>query len=196
MKLANTIPICDAFVHLMNPLLEIVIHDFRSGTICYINGGLSKRKIGDPSLLDMNELEENIDKTIYSKLNFDGRLIKSISVPLSDQWLMCINCDISIFSQMQALSNKFLQTSSENQPESLFKSDWQEKLHIGIHRYIQEKQWQFDTLSAAAKKELVKHLFNIGAFHEKNAADYVAKVLNMGRATIFNYLKEFRRNDH
>ncbi len=40
------------------------------------------------------------------------------------------------------------------------------------------------------------YLFDIGAFHEKNAADYVANVLNMGRATIFNYLKEFRKNDN
>lgn len=196
MSITNYISICDALVYLMNPLLEIVIHDFTSGTICYINGGLSMRKVGDPSLLDMGELEENIDKTIYSKLNFDGRLIKSISVPLSNQWLMCINYDISIFNQMQTISNKFLQLSSENKPESLFKSDWQEKLHISIHRYIQEKQWQFDNLAILSKKELVKHLFDIGAFNEKNAADYVANILNMGRATIFNYLKEFRKNDN
>ena len=30
------------------------------------------------------------------------------------------------------------------------------------------------------------------AFKEKNAADYVAKVLGLGRATVFKYLKEWR----
>lgn len=192
MNLSTYTSIADALVLLMSPLVEIVIHDFESGTIRYIKGGLSKRKAGDPSLLEMGELEENIDKTVYSKLNFDGRLIKSISVPLSDKWLMCINCDISIFNDMQRLSGNILHATHQNKPEGLFKNDWQDKLHIAIHGFLQDKNWRFETLSGAEKKELVKYLFEQGAFHETNAADYVANILGMGRATIFKYLKEWR----
>ena len=188
--LSNYIPICDAIVRLMDPLVEIVIHDIAQDIIIYINGKLSNRKIGDPSLLDPEGLG-SIDQIVYPKVNFDGRLVKSISVILEDKYLLCINCDISIFNKMQELSGVFLQMS--NQPQSLFTNDWQEKLHVSIHSFLQNHNLSFDHLSQNDKKALAKHLFDLGAFHEKNAANYVAKVLRLGRATVFKYLKELRK---
>ena len=192
MTISNYIPLCNAVVLLMKPLVEVVIHDLASDTICYVNGNLSKRKVGKPSLLETKEFEANIDKIIYPKINFDGRLIKSISIPVENKWLICINCDISIFNQMKNLGEIFLNHDKINKPESLFKNDWQEKLHIAIHSFLREKNWNFNDLNAHKNKELIKHLFDIGAFAEKNAADYVAQVLKLGRATIFKYLKELR----
>lgn len=187
--LSYYIPICDAIVRLMDPLVEIVIHDIAQNIITYINGKLSNRKIGDSSLLDPESLNR-IDQIVYPKVNFDGRLVKSISVVLEDQYLLCINCDVSIFNKMQELSNALLQMG--NQPQSLFTNDWQEKLHVSIHAYLQNNNMSFNHLSQNKKKDLTKHLFDLGAFNEKNAADYVAKVLGLGRATVFKYLKEWR----
>ncbi len=187
--LSNYIPICDAIVRLMDPLVEIIIHDIAGDSITYINGKLSNRKIGDASLLDPEGLN-SIDQIVYPKVNFDGRLVKSVSVILEDKYLLCINCDISIFNKMQDLSSALLQMG--NQPQSLFTNDWQEKLHVSIHSYLQNHNLSFDHLSQNDKKTLTKHLFDLGAFHEKNAADYVAKVLGLGRATVFKYLKEWR----
>ena len=187
--LSSYIPICDAIVRLMDPLVEIVIHDINQNSIAYIHGKLSKRKVGDASLLDTEELK-HIDQIVYPKVNFDGRLVKAISVILEDQYLLCINCDVSIFNKMQELSNALLQMGY--QPQSLFTHDWQEKLHISIHSYLQNHNLAFDHLSQNNKKALVKDLFELGAFNEKNAADYIAKVLDLGRATIFKYLKEWR----
>ena len=187
--LSSYIPICDAIVRLMDPLVEVAIHDINQNSIVYIHGKLSKRKVGDASLLDTDELK-HIDQVVYPKVNFDGRLIKSISVLLEEKWMLCINCDISIFNKMQELSSALLQMG--NQPQSLFTNDWQEKLHVSIHSYLQNHNLSFDHLSQSDKKTLAKHLFDLGAFHEKNAADYVAKVLGLGRATIFKYLKEWR----
>ncbi|MBP6985670.1 MAG: PAS domain-containing protein [Alphaproteobacteria bacterium] len=187
--LSNYIPICDAIVRLMDPLVEIVIHDIAGDSITYINGKLSNRKIGDASLLDPEGLC-SIDQTVYPKVNFDGRLVKSVSVILEDKYLLCINCDISIFNKMQELSSALLEMGSPPQP--LFTNDWQEKLHVSIHSYLQNHNLSFDHLSQNEKKALAKHLFDLGAFHEKNAADYVAKVLGLGRATVFKYLKEWR----
>lgn len=189
MMLSSYILICDAIVRLMDPLVEIVIHDIAGDSITYINGKLSHRKVGDASLLDTEDLH-HIDQIVYPKVNFDGRLVKSISLILEDKYLLCINCDISIFNQMQELSSALLQMG--NQPRSLFTNDWQEKLHVSIHAYLQNHNMSFDHLSQSDKKALAKHLFDLGAFHEKNAADYVAKVLMLGRATVFKYLKEWR----
>lgn len=161
-------------------------------TICYIRGNLSQRQIGDPSLLEPDELEEGIDKVVYPKINFDGRLIKSISVPIENQWLICINADVSIFNQMKSLGEIFLNAPQINKPESLFKNDWQEKLHKAIHTFLQKQDWKFELLNTRQKKAIVKHLFDCGAFEEKNAANYIAQVLHIGRATIFKYLKDWR----
>ncbi|MCS5707647.1 PAS domain-containing protein [Candidatus Berkiella cookevillensis] len=188
--------LCNAIVLLMKPLVEVVIHDLSSGTICYIEGVLSKRQIGDPSLLELSGFEDNLETIVYPKLSFDGRLIKSISVPLSDKWLICINCDVSVFNQMQTLSQQFLEISQKAGPKSLFAKDWQEKLHLAIHTYLQEQAWYFESLTNRQKKEVAKHLFGIGAFNEKNATDYIASTLNIGRATLFKYLKEWRHLNH
>lgn len=191
MVLKNYMALSDAVVFLMDPLVEIVIHDITANKIVYINGSLSGRSVGDPSLLEKEELED-IQNVIYTKMSFDGRLIKSISLVLDQQWLLCINCDLSVFGKMQELSNLFLQSKKTPQPRSLFVNDWQEKLHQTVHGYLQENKLDLATLTQAEKKALVSYLFEAGAFHEKNAADHVAKILTLGRATIFKYLKALR----
>lgn len=197
MNISQYIPLCDSIVLLMRPLIEVIIHDLVSGKICYINGNLSKRKVVDSSLLALGEFEKNIDQIIYPKINFDGRLIKSISVPVDNKYLICINADASVFSQMKNLGEVFLNTIKDSQPESLFKNDWQEKLHVAIDDFLKKQGLKFDELNQFQKKILTKYLFDLGAFAEKNAADYVANILGLGRATIFKYLKEWRNdNEH
>ncbi|MFO1257548.1 MAG: PAS domain-containing protein [Gammaproteobacteria bacterium] len=192
MDIYNYIPLCNALILLMNPLIEIVIHDLSSGTIFYINGNLSNRQVGDPSHLEPSKFEQDLHKIIYPKISFDGRLIKSISIPIEDKWLICVNADISLFDQMKNLSELILRCSSDSQPSSLFINDWQEKLHVAIHHFVKEKSWKFEELNHAQKKVLAKHLFESGAFSQKNAPDYVAQMIGLGRATIFKYLKEWR----
>ena len=189
MHLTSYIPLCNALVRLMDPLVEVVIHDIEKNTIAYIAGRLSKRAVGDASLLEVNDLE-NLDHVIYPKINFDGRLIKSVSVLLVKTHLLCINCDVSLFHQMERFAASFVQVAK--QPTPLFTNDWQERLHASIHDYVRAHHLSFDHLTQSHKKALTKHLYDAGAFHEKKAADYVAKVLGMGRATVFNYLKEWR----
>lgn len=193
MTFTRYIPICNALALLLKPLVEIVIHDLESERICYIAGNLSQRCIGDLSLLNLGGLESNLDQITYPKINFDGRLVKSISVPVEDNLLICINCDVSVFAQMNQLSNCLLLSTQPDMPESLFKNDWQEKLHHAIHTYLNQKGWGFDSMTQKQKKEVVYYLYQQEAFQEKNAADYIANALGLGRATIFNYLKLWRK---
>jgi predicted transcriptional regulator YheO len=60
-----------------------------------------------------------------------------------------------------------------NQLQSLFINDWQEKLHVSTHAYLQNHNLLLDHLSQSDKKALAKHLFDLGVFHEKNAAVFV-----------------------
>lgn len=194
MSWTSYIPICNAIVELMHPLVEIVIHEIDSDSIVYINGRLSARKVGDSSLLNKEALKD-IEQIIYPKINFDGKLVKSISVMLNNKWLLCINCDVSVFNKMQRLSEALLQSTDAAKPNSLFSNDWQEKLHITIYDYLQTNNLSFENLSAINKKNLIEYLLSLGAFDEKKAADYIAKILTISRATVFKYLKELRKNE-
>jgi predicted transcriptional regulator YheO len=183
---------------LFSPLAEVVIHDLSTKKICFISGALSNRKIGDDSLIDFSSSELNqVFFENFTKINFDGRLIKSISIPIKEQRkvkaIMCINCDISVFKDINSLSEILLSTKAE-QPKALFALDWREQIHEAIHSYIKSMRWDFAKLTSSQKKAIVHHLFLGQAFLHKNAADHIAKILKMGRATIFNYLKNWRNN--
>lgn len=193
MTLKDYSPIFDALVLLMKPMLEVVVHELATDRICYINGNLSKRQVGDPSLLDVGILKENLDQRVYIKINFDGRLIKSISIPLEQKWLLCINLDVSLFSQIKDWALQMLKPDMLGKPISLFKNDWEDKLYETIFDFTKSKNWQVESLTQSQKKEIIEHLFKLNAFFEKNAAQKVAQVLKMGRATVFNYLKKWRK---
>jgi D-arginine utilization repressor len=193
------IPLCQALVKLMAPLVEVVIHNIESNTIVFIDGNLSSRKVGDPSLLD--RAAEDIEQVVYSKISFDGKPIRSISIPLINnekkpKFLVCINFDTSVFAQIKDLVSNVFNHSIEEQPQALFKDDWQERLHTGVHKILKRYSWKLDYMNNKQKKYLVEELFRQGAFNQKNAVDYVAKILRMGRATIFNYLRGWRNYDH
>ena len=211
MNIDYIIQFSESVARLYHPFAEVVIHDLNTGTIQAIFGTLSQRKIGDPSYLKAQEVAKEMagfnnatvpgatkyENIIYPKINWDGKLVKSTSMPLRDKsgklsHLVCINFDVSWFKQMQTLSEEILISPSQFQPAALFKNDFQEK----INRYLQEaliaREEMIETLRPKEKKQLVRDLFLKGAFDQPKAVDYVASLLKMGRATIFNYLRNWR----
>ena len=111
MKWEQYFSIGKSLVKLMSPLVEVVIHCLKTNKIIFIEGSLSKRKIGDPSLLD--EDLSSVDQEVYTKLNFNGRLIRSTSIPIKENniivGLMCINYDINTFQELNNLTSIFLE---------------------------------------------------------------------------------------
>lgn len=186
---------------LFGPLTEIVVHDLKTQKIIFIEGSISIRKVGDPSLLEeeLNNLDE-ISLTPYTKLNFDGRLIKSISIPINEnnipRALLCINFDISPFQEMSFLADNFLDKINNKKPDVLFKNDWQERINEFIHNCIKTNNLHFSSLTNNDKKYIVQKLYDSNAFSEKGSAEYIAKILHLSRATIFNYLRLYKGKQH
>ncbi|MBV8047062.1 MAG: PAS domain-containing protein [Paludibacterium sp.] len=189
----------DAIATLLYPYAEVVLHDMASHTVAYIANNFSKRSVGDDSGLD--ELPAKLETDIigpYEKLNWDGRRLRSISVALRDEagrieGLMCINMDISVFESARAALNLFLSGDRVvAQPDVLFQDDWQERINQFIHRWLRTRQLSLSILQREHKRELVEALQQEGAFRGRNAANYAANVLGMGRATIYKYLKEMK----
>lgn len=200
-SLNQAIEIAQALCKLMGPLVETVIHDLSTGKILFIEGSISKRQVGDPSLLEEDpHFEQELAQAVYSKLNFDGRLLKSISIPIKEKdkvvALLCINYDVTLFQELSTLTNTLLGNTPSKKPDVLFKNDWQDRINEFIHHFLKQNDLQFSALTNKDKNKVIRMLYEQGAFSEKNAADYIAKTLQMSRATVFSYLRQWKKSNH
>ncbi|VWB51834.1 YheO-like protein [Burkholderia lata] len=191
--------VADAIALLFQPYTEVVLHDLSTQTVAYVANNLSKREVGDDSALEeigFDERENVIGP--YEKLGWDGRKIRSISAVLRTEsgepvGVMCINFHQAALDQAkQALELLLSSAVLQPQPEKLFRDDWQDRVNVFLDHWLQERKLTLSMLTREHKRELVAALYAEGAFNGKSAANYVAKVLALGRATIFNYLKELR----
>ncbi len=200
--LKHYFPIAEAITLLLQPHAEVVIHDLQSGKIAAIYNNFSKRSVGDLSLL-----EEVADHTklpdvfpVYAKTNWDGRKMKATTATLRDHnknpmGLLCINLDISKWEEFRGFLDQWVATQNyQNQPEVLFKNDWREKINLYVCDYLKRESTTLKMLSKEKKRDLIKALHREGAFNAKHAATYAADVLNLSRATIYNYLRKTDEN--
>lgn len=178
---------------LFHPHVEVVIHDLKTGLIAAIYNNFSKRKVGDESLLD--QIEEFPDVfPAYIKTNWNGKTIKSVSSTLRDSkgkaiGLLCMNLDISKWEELSHFLESFTHIAAKKQPAALFKDDWREKINAYVSTYVAKEKTTLKHLSKEKKKALVLELYSNGAFTAKNAASYIADVLDLSRASVYNYLK-------
>ncbi|MBM6580415.1 PAS domain-containing protein [Microvirga sp. BT689] len=198
-ELAAYAPVCDAIALLFQPYAEVVLHDLSTETVVYLSSPFSKRELGEPSLL--HEIDFKPSDTIigpYEKVNWDGRRIKSVSAVLRSglkaAGILCINVDVSHFhAVMQTLSALVAVPQSSEKPASLFKEDWHERINEYIQSWTRQRGLSIAEMTRIQKQQLVADLAGDGAFGGRNAAAYISRVLGLGRATVYNYL---RRKDH
>ncbi|MDP2748277.1 transcriptional regulator [Pseudomonas sp.] len=199
-ELDNYRTIADAIATLFFPHAEVVLHDLRTQKVDYIANNISKRVIGDDAALEDMLSGEVDERTIgpYEKLNWDGQKIRSVSSVLRDAngtpiAVLCINLNISMFETAKQALELFLSSSKlVPQPDALFRDDWQERINTFLHSWLRQRQLGLNLLTRDHKRELVEALHAEGAFKGKSAANYVANVLNMGRATVYKHLKEIK----
>lgn len=195
-ELKNYFPIGEVICNLLFPHAEVVLHDLKTKCIAAIFNNFSKRKAGDESLLH----EEHIGELpavfpVYFKTNWDGRRIKSVTATLKNQksipiGLLCINLDVSKWEEMGHFLLQWTHNiEKQTQPELLFKDDWRERINTYVSKYLKKEGLSLKTLDKKKKKNLVHALHREGAFSAKNAAHYIADVLDISRATIYNYLR-------
>jgi predicted transcriptional regulator YheO len=196
MSLSVYHPLCDAIARLLQPQAEVVLHDLGTETVAHIANPFSRREIGEPSLL--HEIDFNPDVTLigpYEKVNFDGRRLKSISAVLRDPdgraiGVLCINLDVThLQNAIDLLTALTRVPTGAGQPVELFKEDWHERINRYIHDWTAREGVAIANLSRDQKRHLVAELASNGAFGGKHAAAYISRVLQMSRASVYNYVR-------
>ncbi|MBL8986118.1 MAG: PAS domain-containing protein [Gemmatimonadetes bacterium] len=197
--LARTVPLADGLAALFYPFVEVVVHDLATQTIVHLANNLSRRAVGDATALD--DIEFDDDESVigpYEKRNWDGGPMRAISLLIRDDHhrpigVLCVNVAMAGIEQARATLELLARgVRVSPQPERLFRDDWQDKIITFLHAWLEARHLALGGLTREQKHELVLALESSGAFRGRNAVPYVAKVLDLGRGTVFKYLKAAR----
>jgi predicted transcriptional regulator YheO len=194
-------PLCDAISKLFYPNVEVVMHDVITKKLVYISNAFSKRRVGDSMINDIKDFSSLKDDWIgpYDKVNDDGKKLKAVSTIIKNTknepiGLICINYNIepmeTLFDSLKGLLN--FNDSAKKTP-ILFSQNWKEHTTQTIERYLNKKNISLSALSTPEKKELIFFLYDEGIFEIRNVVTYVCNILNISRATLYNWLKEKKK---
>lgn len=198
--LQSFVPVADAIAILLQPHAEVVLHDLGKGTIHHIANGFSRRRPGDSSLTELEDVV-SFDQPVlgpYGKINWDGRSLKSISAVLNDATgapvgLLCINVDVSMFEALHAVAGAFLRfADTAVRPSALFENDWREDVNGIVGQFVSERGLSLSKLTVRDRSALIAALDARGLFSVRNAAPYIAGLLKLSRATLYKTLKQVR----
>jgi predicted transcriptional regulator YheO len=199
--LSPFIPVCDAIAALFSPHVEAVLHDLETGLIVHIANAFSKRRPGDNSLNEAG-LVSTLDEDVigpYAKSNWDGRRLKAITSVLRDPGgvpvgLLCINHDIEafagIFDQLKSMMDI---TAPMPKTSALMANDWREAVNSVIGEFLTTHRTSLAGLTSTDMDGLLALLETRGVFAIRKAVPYVAEILKLSRATIYNRLGAIRQ---
>ena len=192
--------VADALAALFSPWVEAVVHDLALDTVAHIANPFSPREAGDPS--DLKEVHFAPDARVigpYEKINWDGRRIRAISVVLRDGaaepiGMLCVNADVTQFEVMRRTLQGLLGAAAESGPATTFHDDWHEKINRFLASWTRQRATTLDRLDRQARRELIGALYLAGGFEGRRSPAYVASVLGVSRATVYNELATLKRH--
>jgi D-arginine utilization repressor len=201
LPLSSYVPICDAIAALFHPHVEVVLHDLATRKIFYIANSFSKRRAGDSSLNEPEAAFAGTNEVIgpYSKTNWDGRRIKSITAVIRGRankaaGLLCINHDVDALTTLVEQLQRMIELPIGNVPtKQLLSADWRERVNTVIGEFLTMRKATLAGLKSRDLDDLMGELDKRGIFDIRRAAPYVAEVLQLSRATIYNRLATIRK---
>ncbi|MDQ0766449.1 helix-turn-helix transcriptional regulator [Streptomyces canus] len=183
-------------------LCEVVLHDLRHPrhAIRAIENNLSGRQVGD-SVTELG-LARIADPEYPSVLqNYpnrfpDGRPVKSTSIGLKNaagEYIaaLCLNLDVSVLSPVTLTLSNLVATDTEHreQPLETLRDRNTRELRHTVEEWAAERAATPRSLSRHDKKALVRQLHQDGYFDSRDAAQTIADLLGVSRATVYNYSK-------
>lgn len=193
-QLKPYIPLCDAMAALFHPNVEVVLHDLKSKRLVHIANAFSSRRAGDAMVGGM---EENAQDWVgpYLKSSRDSRELKAVTVILRNEQneaigMLCINYDISTAKALHETLGQFVNLPSKiDEPNAFFAQNWQAHIDERIEAFLHVKNISLQGLTSSEKRALVSELDGQGIFAIRNGVNYVANVLGISRASLYNWLK-------
>lgn len=183
-------------------LCEVVLHDLRDPqqAIRVIENNLSGRKVGDSATeLGLARIEDPRYPSViqnYPNQFPDGRPVKSTSIGIKNTEgryvaALCLNLDVSVLSPVTLALSNLVATDVEHreQPLENLRDRNMRELRRTVEALAAERGATPRSLSRDNKKALVRKLQGEGYFDHREAAQTIADLLGVSRATVYNYAK-------
>lgn len=185
---------------------EIVLHDFRQPehSIVAIAGDVTGRRPGGSvtqiGLAIIRAGDDAQDEYHYTTQAPNGRILKSSTVPLRDAdghvfGALCVNVDVTEMWMMSRAIEEMIGADTQAPQPVTFVDD----IDRVIGEVLQEETEMLGRpLTGLAKPErlqLLKALDYRGVFSLQRSVPQVAQHLSLSRATLYNDLREMRRNN-
>ncbi|MFG2728250.1 transcriptional regulator [Streptomyces canus] len=183
-------------------LCEVVLHDLRDPrhAIRAIENNLSGRQVGDSATeLGLARIADPEYPSViqnYPNRFPDGRPVKSTSIGLKNaagEYIaaLCLNLDVSVLSPVTLALSNLVATETEHreQPLETLRDRNTRELRQTVEELAAERAATPRSLSRQDKKALVRQLHQDGYFDSRDAAQTIADLLGVSRATVYNYSK-------
>ncbi|WP_330461428.1 PAS domain-containing protein [Streptomyces sp. NBC_00820] len=183
-------------------LCEVVLHDLRDPrhAIRAIENNLSGRQVGDSATeLGLARIADPEYPSViqnYANRFPDGRPAKSTSIGIKNgagEYIaaLCLNLDVSVLSPVTLALSQLVATDTEDraQPLEALRDRNARELRQAVETRAAERGATPRSLGRDAKKALVRQLHRDGYFDSRDAAQAIADLLGVSRATVYNYTK-------
>ncbi|MGW2103028.1 helix-turn-helix transcriptional regulator [Streptomyces olivaceoviridis] len=183
-------------------LCEVVLHDLRhpDHAIRAIENNLSGRQVGDSATeLGLARIADPQYPSViqnYPNQFPDGRPAKSTSIGIKNaagEYIaaLCLNLDVSVLSPVTLALSNLVATDTEHRdrPLETLRDRTARELRRAVETRAAERAATPRSLSREDKKALVRQLQRDGYFDSRDAAQTIADLLGVSRATVYNYAK-------
>lgn len=183
-------------------LCEVVLHDLRDPqhAIRAIENNLSGRQVGDSATeLGLARIADPQYPSViqnYPNRFPDGRPAKSTSIGIKNaagEYIaaLCLNLDVSVLSPVTLALSNLVATDTEprDQPLETLRHRNARELRRTVEALSAQRGGTPRSLSREGKKALVRQLHQDGYFDSRDAAQAIADLLGVSRATVYNYTK-------
>ncbi|MFD8255276.1 helix-turn-helix transcriptional regulator [Streptomyces werraensis] len=183
-------------------LCEVVLHDLRNPAhaIRVIENNLSGRQVGDSATeLGLARIQDPDYPSVlqnYANQFPDGRPAKSTSIGIKNAAgeyvaALCLNLDVSTLSPIALTLSNLVATDAETPetPPETLRDRSRRELREVIEATAAERSTTPRALSRNAKIDLVRRLHTEGYFESRNAAQTIADLLGISRASVYSYTK-------
>lgn len=205
--LEHHIRLAEGLAKMFHPLLEAVVHDYRSkvpGVIAIFGNHVTGRTIGDP-LTDLGRSRLRgrsvpDDLIGYAAQSSNGRPLKSSSFALRTAegkviGALCLNLDLTIFSEVQHLTTLLTTPSAElpiSKVERFRSRAAGDEVTGVVQSLVREKGRSLRELTQKDREEIVQQIAHRGYFSRRGSVSTVAKLLRVTRPTIYRYIQNIK----
>ena len=199
--------LAEGIVAVVGPHCEVVVHDFGDPehSVVLIAGNVTGRRVGAP-VPDLSFISGELDRDTPDQMNYRAS-IGSHHLQSSTVWIrdgdgapigaVCINVDYSGLTHARDLLDK-LATSTRNVSDLVitdtFAKDVGDLIELSVSEFLRQEDVQsVEALGYEDKLRLIQSLEERGLFDIRGAVNRVADVLDVSRASIYNYRSSLKQ---